>query len=72
MRYEDAFIDTKALVMNFKVLNDGTVHEICKLIVESGRHYATKTKATVPLMYAYYDTEYLGAAHGLCSILQVR
>ena len=47
------------------------MHEICKLMVESGRHYAGKTKAKVPLMYAYYDTEYLGAAHGLCSILQV-
>lgn len=57
--------------LGVKVLNDGTVHEICKLIVESGRHYAAKTKSKVPLMYAYYDTEYLGAAHGLCSILQM-
>ena len=24
-----------------------------------------------PLMYSYYDTEYLGAAHGLCAILQM-
>ena len=24
-----------------------------------------------PLMYAYHGTEYLGAAHGLCSILQM-
>jgi len=54
-----------------KVLNDGTTHEICKLIVESGRHYVAKTKSQIPLMYAYYDTEYLGAAHGLCSILQM-
>ena len=22
-------------------------------------------------MYSYYDTEYLGAAHGLCAILQM-
>jgi len=57
--------------LGVKIINDGTAHEICKVVVESGRHYAAKTKAKIPLMYAYYDTEYLGAAHGLCSILQM-
>ena len=28
-------------------------------------------RSASPLMYAYHGTEYLGAAHGLCSILQM-
>ncbi|PSN54550.1 LanC-like protein 3 [Blattella germanica] len=44
---------------------------LCKCIVESGRKYAQHYKSPCPLMYAYYDVEYLGAAHGLCAILQM-
>lgn len=44
---------------------------LCKCIVESGRKYAQHHKSPCPLMYAYYDVEYLGAAHGLCAILQI-
>lgn len=53
------------------VLPAKDVHEICKSIVESGRKYAQHYKSPCPLMYAYYDVEYLGAAHGLCAILQM-
>lgn len=45
--------------------------EICRSIVESGRQYATTRRSSFPLMYQYHGTEYLGAAHGLCSILHM-
>lgn len=48
-----------------------TMHSLCEVMVESGRTYSKQRKSPCPLMYAYYDTEYLGAAHGLASILQV-
>lgn len=47
------------------------VNEICRCIVESGRNYAQRYKSPCPLMFSYYDVEYLGAAHGLCAILQM-
>lgn len=47
------------------------IHEICKITVKSGKEYAQSHNSPCPLMYAYYQVEYLGAAHGLCSILQV-
>lgn len=45
--------------------------DICNVIVASGKEYSRNMKSSSPLMYSYYDVEYLGAAHGLCSILQV-
>ncbi|XP_029668202.1 lanC-like protein 3 homolog [Formica exsecta] len=48
-----------------------TMHEIARTIVVSGKMYARVHNSPCPLMYAYYGTEYLGAAHGLCAILQV-
>ncbi|XP_012266305.2 lanC-like protein 3 homolog [Athalia rosae] len=47
------------------------IHEIAQVIVQSGQRYATDHGSPCPLMYSYYDTEYLGAAHGLSSILQI-
>uniref|UniRef100_A0A8D8S7I7 LanC-like protein 3 homolog n=2 Tax=Cacopsylla melanoneura TaxID=428564 RepID=A0A8D8S7I7_9HEMI len=44
---------------------------ICNAIVVSGRSYSQTNNLRCPLMYQYYGTEYLGAAHGLSSILQV-
>nr|KAG5694856.1 hypothetical protein BaRGS_028784 [Batillaria attramentaria] len=35
----------------------------------AGREYAKRHKSKTPLMYAYYDTEYLGVAHGVAGIL---
>lgn len=46
------------------------IHELCKITVKSGKEYALRHNSSCPLMYAYYQVEYLGAAHGLCSILQ--
>lgn len=50
-------------------LND--LYDICNAIVASGKNYAKQHDSRSPLMYAYYKKEYLGAAHGLCSILQM-
>lgn len=47
------------------------LHKVCQSIITSGRNYAKRTKSLSPLMFAYYDTEYLGAAHGLSGILQM-
>ncbi|XP_059473543.1 lanC-like protein 3 homolog [Neocloeon triangulifer] len=52
------------------VIADKDLMAICTVIVESGRQYARHHRSPCPLMYAYYGTEYLGAAHGLCAILQ--
>lgn len=53
-----------------KPFENEAIVEICESIVMSGKHYAKKSKS-FPLMYAYHGTEYLGAAHGLCSILHM-
>uniref|UniRef100_T1JC93 LanC-like protein 3 homolog n=1 Tax=Strigamia maritima TaxID=126957 RepID=T1JC93_STRMM len=44
---------------------------LCTAAANSGREYSKHYHSQSPLMYAYYDTEYLGAAHGLSAILQV-
>ncbi|KAG7197174.1 hypothetical protein KM043_007255 [Ampulex compressa] len=47
------------------------MHKIARTMIASGKNYARLHKSPCPLMYSYYETEYLGAAHGLCAILQV-
>lgn len=47
------------------------MHEIAQIIIVSGKTYVQVHNSPCPLMYAYYGTEYLGAAHGLCAILQI-
>lgn len=47
------------------------IFQLCQAVIESGKEYSKKRKSPSPLMYAYYGTEYLGAAHGLCAILQM-
>lgn len=60
------------------------MYVVCDAIVKSGMEYAHQKSSMParnprssvvqklpPLMYSYYDTEYLGAAHGLCAILQM-
>ena len=39
-------------------------------MVESGRRFSRKVSSKSPLMYSYYETQYLGTAHGLTGILQ--
>ena len=57
------------------IINPKDLYAICDGIVLSGQAYvrgkSSKTQSMPPLMYSYYDTEYLGAAHGLCAILQM-
>lgn len=45
--------------------------ELCRSMFDSGRKYSIDHKSTFPLMYQYHGTEYLGAAHGLSSILHM-
>ncbi|XP_013187674.2 lanC-like protein 3 [Amyelois transitella] len=47
------------------------LYKICDMIVHSGKEYASKHRSPCPLMYHYYNTEYLGAAHGISFILQM-
>ncbi|XP_025194355.1 lanC-like protein 3 homolog [Melanaphis sacchari] len=58
-------------VFGKKIIPDQDVIDICLTIVESGRQYSKKYNSIFPLMYSYHGKEYLGAAHGLCTILQV-
>lgn len=44
--------------------------EICHVTIKSGKEYANRNNSPCPLMYSYYGDEYIGAAHGLCTILQ--
>lgn len=46
------------------------LYQLCDAMLQSGRNYAQKVKSPSPLMYQYYKTEYLGAAHGVAGILQ--
>ncbi|XP_033635990.1 lanC-like protein 3 [Asterias rubens] len=54
-----------------QVLSPEVVHSLCATVVQSGRKYSRRHNSPCPLMYAYYETECLGAAHGLSGILQV-
>lgn len=64
-----------ALLMNKKfktqVVPSSKIEAVCASIIQSGREYAKRHQSPAPLMYAYYKTEYLGAAHGLSAILQM-
>ncbi|XP_075231159.1 lanC-like protein 3 [Lycorma delicatula] len=45
--------------------------DVCRCVYESGIEYSKRHNSPSRLMYSYYDTEYLGAAHGLSTILQM-
>ncbi|XP_024083742.1 lanC-like protein 3 isoform X2 [Cimex lectularius] len=53
------------------VISQDVLHTICEAIMASGKRYSEEHNSRTLLMYHYYNTEYLGAAHGLCSILQM-
>ncbi|XP_077155772.1 lanC-like protein 3 [Ranitomeya variabilis] len=57
--------------LGMEVLTPAQIKSICVAILESGKQYSKKKRKPFPLMYSYYGTEYLGAAHGLSSILQI-
>lgn len=54
-----------------KPFSGDEVIELCESIVQSGRQYSKAKRCTIPLMYQYHGTEYLGAAHGLSGILHM-
>ena len=56
--------------INETVLSQEEIFSLCKIMVESGRSYSQQVRSPCPLMYQYYNTQYLGAAHGLAGILQ--
>ncbi|KAM7407288.1 hypothetical protein PAMA_003149 [Pampus argenteus] len=55
----------------WEILSKDQIKSICQAIIEAGKQYARKKRKPFPLMYSYYGTEYLGAAHGLSSVLQM-
>ncbi|KAM6446859.1 lanC-like protein 3 [Liasis olivaceus] len=57
--------------LGMEILTPTQIKSICQAMLESGKQYALRKRKPVPLMYSYYGTEYLGAAHGLSSILQM-
>lgn len=52
-----------------KPINLIELYEICDVIIRSGKEFSLKHKCKSPLMYSYYKLQYLGASHGLCTIL---
>jgi len=54
-----------------EVLTEEKIFQLCDLIVQGGRKFSRKYSSKSPLMYSYYETQYLGAAHGLTGILQL-
>ncbi|XP_038211110.1 lanC-like protein 3 [Zerene cesonia] len=53
------------------VLSKEELYKLCDIMVASGRDYSKNHRSPCPLMYHYYNTEYLGAAHGISFILQM-
>ncbi|XP_031549930.1 lanC-like protein 3 [Actinia tenebrosa] len=54
-----------------KIVPNEVTFPLIDSMLQSGIQYVRHHKTNSPLMYSYYNTEYLGAAHGLCSILQM-
>ncbi|XP_017775017.1 PREDICTED: lanC-like protein 3 homolog isoform X2 [Nicrophorus vespilloides] len=54
-----------------KAFKTEDIFDLCRIVVLSGKQYAQSTKTPSSLMYSYYDVEYLGAGHGICSILLI-
>ena len=52
------------------VQSQEVLFQLCDVMVESGRKFSRKVSSKSPLMYSYYETQYLGTAHGLTGILQ--
>ncbi|GFS71219.1 lanC-like protein 3 [Nephila pilipes] len=58
-------------IFGSEVVPEQLIDTLCTATVQSGVKYAKRNRSPCPLMYAYYEEEYLGAAHGLSSILQM-
>uniref|UniRef100_A0A3B5MP28 LanC-like protein 3 n=1 Tax=Xiphophorus couchianus TaxID=32473 RepID=A0A3B5MP28_9TELE len=68
---DELFVGRAGYLCAALVLNKDQIKSICQAIIESGKQYARRKRKPFPLMYSYYGTEYLGAAHGLSSVLQM-
>lgn len=64
-------VNIHRLLLHHEIVPDLRVKEIVDCIIDSGRRYSRRRGSRAPLMYQYYGTEYLGAAHGLMGILQM-
>uniref|UniRef100_A0A0R3RTC9 LanC-like protein 3 n=1 Tax=Elaeophora elaphi TaxID=1147741 RepID=A0A0R3RTC9_9BILA len=66
-----AAILTLRMCLHHEIISNSHVKRVIDCIIDSGRRYARRHKSRAPLMYQYYDVQYLGAAHGLMGILQM-
>ncbi|CAG5036013.1 unnamed protein product [Parnassius apollo] len=57
--------------LQMKIFSAEEMYKICDMMITSGREYSKRCRSPCPLMYHYYNTQYLGAAHGLSFILQI-
>ncbi|EDS26256.1 nad dehydrogenase [Culex quinquefasciatus] len=58
-------------VLPAKPIKRAEIEAVCVVLLKRGREYAKARRCAVPLMYEYHESDYLGAAHGLCSILHM-
>ncbi|KAF6730310.1 LanC-like protein 3 [Oryzias melastigma] len=68
---DELFVGRAGYLCAALILSKDQIKSICQAIIESGKQYARRKRKPFPLMYSYYGTEYLGAAHGLSSVLQM-
>uniref|UniRef100_A0AAF5PHE5 LanC-like protein 3 n=1 Tax=Wuchereria bancrofti TaxID=6293 RepID=A0AAF5PHE5_WUCBA len=66
-----AAILTLRMRLHHEIISNSHVKKVIDCIINSGRCYAKRHRSRAPLMYQYYNVEYLGAAHGLMGILQM-
>ncbi|KAM3725969.1 LanC-like protein [Dirofilaria immitis] len=66
-----AAILTLRMRLHHDIVSNLCVKKVVDCIIDSGRCYAKRHGCRAPLMYQYYNVEYLGAAHGLMGILQM-
>ncbi|CAH8650664.1 unnamed protein product [Heterobilharzia americana] len=53
-------IATLRRVTNQVIVSNTKIYDICNAIINSGQAYSSSHRSQCPLMYAYYETEYLG------------
>lgn len=56
--------------MGADTVEEGTISQVVKTIVESGKNFSAEQKKTerCPLLYEWHKKQYVGAAHGLAGI----
>ncbi|VDO26329.1 unnamed protein product [Onchocerca flexuosa] len=66
-----AAVLTLRMRLHHDIISDSHLKKVVDCIIDSGRSYAKRHGSRAPLMFRYYNVEYLGAAHGLMGILQM-